>query len=191
MPLLLNSEVTVMSLQWDKVAEYMSIWSLFSKEKDVINTFTGVLKASNLMDQRLKRWVSWSVFSVLALWWRGWSIHGITQYLGLTGTSGVYRESYPVYSSCSGRAISSQLLKTLSRQLFSIFKDGDSSVHLGNLCQDSITFPGKRCFLMFRGREPFVFSASAHCLWFYHWVPLKGAWLCLPCTLSSGIFIYW
>lgn len=54
MPLLLNSGVIVISLQWDKVAEYMSTWSMFGEEKDVISTFTAVLKGSNLMDQRLK-----------------------------------------------------------------------------------------------------------------------------------------
>lgn len=83
------------------------------------------------------------------------------------------------------QALLLELLKTLPRQLFSILKDGDSTVPLGKLCQGSITFLGKRCFLMFRGRESFVFSVIAHCLWFYHWPPLKRAWLCLPCTLPS------
>lgn len=186
MPLLLNSGVIVLSLQWDKVAKYMNISSLFNNEKYVINSFIAVLKGSNFMDQRLKGWVSWDVFStVFGLWWGCWSIHSITQWPRLTGTSG----SYPVYSPCSDRTTSSQLLKTLSRQLFSIFRDGDSTVSLGNLCQGSITFTGKRCFLTFRGREPFVFSVGTHCLWFCHWAPLERARPCLLCTLLSGIYI--
>lgn len=182
----LRSNEYFISLQWDKVAKYISIWSLFDKEKHVINSFTAVLKGSNFMDQRLKGWVSWDTFNtVLGLRWVCWSIHRIPQWLRLTGTSA----SYPVYPPCSTRTTSSQLFKTLSRQLSSIFKDGDSMVSLGNLCQGSITFTGKRCFLMFKGREPFVFSVSAH--WFRHWASLERACVCLLCTLPSDIYIYW
>lgn len=90
------------------------------------------------MDQRLK--YTWGVLNtLLGLWWRHWSIHRITQCLELTGTS----KSYPVYSTSSGRAVSSQLFKTFSRQLFSIFRDGDSPVSLDSLCRGSLTLQEK------------------------------------------------
>lgn len=181
MPLLLNSGVIVISLQWDKVAKYMGIWSMLSKDKDVINSFTAVLKGSNFMDQRLKGWESWGVFStVLGLWWRRWSIHGITQCLRLTGTSG----SYTVYSSCSDRAISSQLLQTLSRQLFSVFKGGDSTVPLANCARAQSPSQEKGVSWCSEG-------GNLSCFLLVSIVSGSITGLCLLCTLPSGIYVCW
>lgn len=35
-----------------------------------------------------------------------------------------------------------------------------------------------------------TFCVSSFCLWSHHWVPLKWAWLCLCCTLPSGVYIH-
>jgi len=59
-----------------------------------------------------------------------------------------------VQAPCSTRATSSQLPRTVSRQLLNISKDGDSITSLGNLCQRLLTLTVKKCFLTFRGNLP-------------------------------------
>ena len=59
-----------------------------------------------------------------------------------------------VQAPCSTRATSIHLPTTVSRQLWSLSKDGDSTASLGNLCQCLVTPIVKNCFLMFRGKPP-------------------------------------
>jgi len=51
---------------------------------------------------------------------------------------------------CPSRVTWSRLHRTLSRQVFNISREGDSTTSLGNLFQGSITLRVKKFFLMFR-----------------------------------------
>lgn len=53
--------------------------------------------------------------------------------------------------SCSSRAIYTQILRIMSRHpaVLSLFKDGDSTICLGKLCQCSLIHTITRCLLMF------------------------------------------
>lgn len=77
---------------------------------------------------------------------------------------------------CSSRVTT--LPRTVSWWLLTICKDEDSITFLGNLCQGVVTLTVKRFFLMFRGG--ILCFSLCHCLWFWHWAPLKRVFLC-PC----------
>jgi len=63
------------------------------------------------------------------------SLHRITEWLRLEGTSG--RDL--VLPPCSSRPTYSRLPRTMSRWFFSIYKDGESTKFLGNLDECSVT----------------------------------------------------
>jgi len=52
---------------------------------------------------------------------------------------------------CSSRATQSWLPSSMSKQLFSISRNGESATSLGILCQCSVTLTVKKCFLVFTG----------------------------------------
>jgi len=50
---------------------------------------------------------------------------------------------------CRSKVTQSRLHRTVSRQVFNISREGDSTTSLGSLCQCSVTLRGKKFFLMF------------------------------------------
>jgi len=56
----------------------------------------------------------------------------------------------PSPTPCQSRVTYSRLHRTLSRRVWNISREGDSTTSLGSLCQGSVTLRGKKFFLMFR-----------------------------------------
>ena len=105
-----------------------------------------------------------------------------TQRLRLEGNSG----GHPVQPHCSSRATYSQFPRTMTRQLLSISKDGDSTSSLGNLCQCLVTLIMKSCFLMSEGSS--CVSGGVNCFLSCYWEPRKRGWLCPFCSFLSVIY---
>ena len=75
--------------------------------------------------------------------------------------------------------------RAVSRQLLEISKE-EILLPLGSLC--FFTRTAQKCCLVFRTSRILV---CAHCLLFWLWGPLKGAWLHPLSTLPLGIYKYW
>jgi len=69
--------------------------------------------------------------------------HRITECSGLEGTS-------VGPSPCRSRVTQRRLHRTLSRRVWNISREADSTTSLGSLCQCSVTLRGKKFFLMVR-----------------------------------------
>lgn len=110
-------------------------------------------------------------------------IHKITEWLNLEGTLKVIMWSNPMLKQGHPE------MMTMCRRLLNLFKEGDPTTSLGNLCRGSVTLPVKKCFLILR--QDLLCSVCACCLWSYHWVALKRAWLCYLYPLPSGNYVHW
>ena len=99
-----------------------------------------------------------------------------------------------VQPSCQSRVIYSRLHRTLSRQIFNISREGDSTTSLGSLFQGSVTLRVKRFFLMFR-RNFLCYCTNYICtiqFWKIQNIPVLNSWKSdlFPFPFLSAYFIF-
>lgn len=79
------------------------------------------------------------------------------------------------------RTTENQLPRTISRQILSISRDGESITFLGNMF---------KCLVTLTVEKHFQSAVFAHCLLYYDRALLKRAWFDSLCAISSGIYIH-
>lgn len=106
----------------------------------------------------------------------------ITESLSLKGISADHKVQLP----CPKSFTQNRLPTTTSRQFLSMSKDGDLATFLGDLCQCSVSFTGKKRFLMFKHNLLcfHLYPLSLSLVIGHHW---KGLDSILFCMLPSGI----
>ena len=98
----------------------------------------------------------------------------------------------PSPTPCPSRVTQSRLQRTLSRRVWNISREGDSTTSLGSLGQGSVTLRGKKFFLMFSWSLPSSASVCARCPLSCHWAPLERVWppplrwVCFSTRLKPG-----
>lgn len=78
------------------------------------------------------------------------------------------------------------LLRTMSSQVLSISKDGNSTASPGNLLQYFTRLTVKRSFVL-RWNGISYISFCSHCFLSVYWIPLRRVWLWLFCLLSRHL----
>jgi len=99
----------------------------------------------------------------------------------------IWRSSGPI--PCSSRVSCSRFLRSLTSQILSISKDGDSTTSLGNPFQYSVTLTVTKVFSCVQVAFP-CFLICAHCGLSCHWTALRRIWLPFH-SLPSDTDSYW